>query len=138
MLGKTLGGRYQLEQLLQKDQTGTLFLATENVSGEAVAIRTLPGSAHLLRTEPGLRYLRLMARLEGEISNESTGWRLVNPHLSIYFLNEGGVRVLERHGVPLIDGDIPAGQSRDFTIEIIVETEFDRHFPTLRYHWERQ
>ncbi len=65
MLGKTLNQRYQLEQLLSKTELGSLFLATECASGEMLAVRTLPGET-ALRGEAGLRFLRLVQRLEGE------------------------------------------------------------------------
>ncbi|MCZ6533231.1 MAG: protein kinase, partial [SAR324 cluster bacterium] len=64
MLGKTLNQRYQLEQLLSKSELGSLFLATECASGEMLAVRTLPGGS--LHSEAGLRFLRLVRRLEGE------------------------------------------------------------------------
>ena len=64
MLGKTLNHRYLLEQVLSRAPSGTLYLATDEQSGELLALKVFspaPG-----KTDEGLlRYRRAMNRLEG-------------------------------------------------------------------------
>lgn len=64
MLGKTLNHRYLLEQVLSRAPSGILYLATDEQSGELLAVKVFspaPGKAD----EGLLRYRRAMNRLAG-------------------------------------------------------------------------
>ena len=72
MLGTTLHHRFRLEQVLHRAPTGPLYLATDERSGEMLAVKLFPPAADFAG-EDGLRYRRAMQRLAG----------LTHPHLLV-------------------------------------------------------
>ena len=56
---------YEAQHALLEGMHGSLFLATNCVDGETLTVRTLPAGSDL-RGEAGLRFLRLVRRLEGD------------------------------------------------------------------------
>ncbi|MDH5753320.1 MAG: AAA family ATPase, partial [Deltaproteobacteria bacterium] len=63
MLGTKINNRYHLEQELFATARGTLYLATDDSTGEMLAVKIIPGAS--LESGTGLRYAHLLKRLEG-------------------------------------------------------------------------
>lgn len=70
MLGTTLHHRFRLEQVLHRAASGPLYLATDERSGEMLALKCFPPGTDFAGQD-GLRYRRAMERLAG----------LTHPHL---------------------------------------------------------
>ena len=62
MLGTTLHHRFRLEQVLHRTPSGALYLATDERSGEMLAVKLFPPATDFAG-EDGLRYRRAMERL---------------------------------------------------------------------------